>query len=120
MKLIIAGSRTITDYTLIKNGYQASGFKATEIVSGTARGPDQLGEQLAKALGIPVKRFPADWDGLGKKAGYVRNAQMADYADGLLAFYDGVSRGTMHMIELAKKKKLSLLVYTPQGGRWYT
>lgn len=84
------------------------------IVSGVARGADRLGEQYAKIAGYEVSRFPADWDGLGKRAGYVRNAEMAKYAmaDGnygvLIAFWDGKSKGTKHMIDLAEKNGLEV------------
>ncbi len=58
---------------------------------------------------MPIERYPADWDKHGKPAGYIRNAEMADKAEALLALWDGQSRGTLHMINLAKKK--GLLVY---------
>ncbi len=118
MKLIIAGSRGINDYNIVKHCYLESGLQATEIISGTARGVDRLGEQLANEFNIPIKRFPADWDGLGKKAGYVRNQQMVEYADGLLALWDGESKGTLHCINAAKAKQLVIAVYTPEGMFW--
>lgn len=118
MKLIIAGSRSIIDYDVIKRGYLDSGIHASEIVSGAARGVDRLGERLAVELSIPCYRFPADWNGLGKKAGYVRNVQMAEYAEGLLAYWDGESKGTKHMLDIAKQKDLWIMVYTTEGMRW--
>lgn len=81
-----------------------------EIVSGTARGADQLGERYAFEHGFPVKHFPADWDQHGKSAGYIRNAQMAEYADAAVIFWDGMSRGSKHMIDLAKAKGLRVRV----------
>lgn len=84
------------------------------IISGAARGADQLGEQYAKIVGYEVSRFPADWDGLGKMAGYVRNAEMAKYAIAdenygvLIVFWDGKSKGTKHMIDLAEKNGLDV------------
>lgn len=81
-----------------------------EIVSGTARGADQLGERYAFERGLPVKQFPADWDQHGKSAGYIRNAQMAEYADAAVIFWDGTSRGSKHMIDLAKAKGLRVRV----------
>jgi hypothetical protein len=71
-----------------------------EVVSGCARGADQLGERWADERGYPVKRFPADWHKHGKRAGYLRNEEMAGYATHLVAFWDGRSRGTKHMIDL--------------------
>lgn len=107
MKVIIAGSRGITEYEPFAEELDSlvedEAMSITEVVSGTARGVDQMGERWAKERGIPVKRFPADWERYGKSAGYRRNEQMALYADGLIAFWDGESRGTKHMIDLAKE-----------------
>ena len=110
MKVIVAGSRTIADIAIIAQAIEESGFDVSEVVSGTARGVDILGEEWAKSKGIPVKRFPADWNGLGKRAGFVRNAEMADYAEALVAVWDGKSRGTANMIQVARKKGLKVYV----------
>ena len=118
LKVIIAGSRDFNDYELLRermdyfitglNGWD--GMDNMEIVSGTARGADTLGELYASHNQIPVARFPADWRKYGKSAGYKRNAQMAEYADVLVAFWDGESRGTKHMIDLAYEDGLSVHV----------
>ena len=71
-----------------------------------ARGIDQMGKLWADARKIPVKEFPADWDGLGKKAGVLRNEEMAKYAKCLIAFWDYESSGTNDMIQRAKKHGL--------------
>jgi hypothetical protein len=84
--------------------------KDVEIVSGTAAGADTLGERYAQEKGYEVKKFPAQWDLYGKSAGYKRNQQMAEYADGLIAFWDGKSRGTKHMIDIATNKGLKVRV----------
>lgn len=110
MKTIIAGSREITDFNLVEDAVKQSGFELTEVVSGTARGVDRLGEQWAEKHGVPVKRFPADWDKYGKAAGHIRNAEMADYANALVALWDGQSRGTKNMINTARKKGLTVYV----------
>lgn len=88
-------------------------MQITEVVSGTARGPDTVGAQWAvdQEPPIPVKEFPANWNTHGKKAGYLRNKEMADYADALLAIWDGKSKGTKHMIDLASKAGLDVWVY---------
>lgn len=104
VKLVIAGSRGIEDFDLVEQSYKESGFKVIEIVSGTANGVDKLGEKLAVKLKLPVAYFPADWDGLGKRAGFVRNEAMADYADAGLIIWDGVSKGTEHMQEALKRR----------------
>ena len=80
-------------------------------MSGTARGVDRFGEQWAIENNVAIKPFPADWDTYGKRAGYLRNTQMAEYADALIAVWDGESRGTKHMIDEAKKESLEYFIY---------
>jgi len=111
MKVIIAGSRSITDVNIVRRAVKLSGFEITEVVSGTARGVDRLGEQIAHELNIPVKRFPANWEKYGRRAGFLRNQEMAHYADALIAVWDGVSRGTKHMIEYARSCGLQVYVH---------
>ena len=100
----------------ILSGHVKEDIKNMEIVSGTAKGADKLGESFASQYKIHVKRFPADWDAYGKSAGYIRNEQMAKYAMNdnnygvLIAFWDGKSRGTKHMIDLANKHGLKVYV----------
>lgn len=111
MKTIIAGSRGITNLRVVEKAIEDSGFEITEVVCGGARGVDDLGRKWAgNGNRIPVKMFPANWDAFGKSAGYKRNVQMAEYADALIAIWDGKSRGTMHMINIAKEKKLKVFV----------
>lgn len=101
MRIIIAGSRGITDPTIVDKGMRSLITKLglpTEIVSGGAKGVDELGERWAKQMGIPVKRFDADWDTYRKAAGPKRNRQMAEYADALLLVWDGTSRGSWNML----------------------
>ena len=110
MKVIIAGSRFITNYDLVKQVIKDSGFDITEIVCGAANGVDSLGERYAKEHKIKLSYFYADWKNLGKSAGIKRNEVMALYADALVAVWDGKSPGTKHMISYAKKKKLKVYV----------
>jgi len=116
MKTIIAGSRNINDNKTVQDAMNIAdlpphSIHITEIVSGCARGVDQIGEQLAKFYGIPIKRFPAQWERFGRSAGYKRNAKMAKYADALIAIWDGKSRGTKHMINLATASGLKVYVH---------
>lgn len=109
MKLIIAGSREGFTYEDVLNAFDnLIDSPITEIVSGGARGVDRFGEQLAKTKGIPLVVKPADWNKHGKSAGYIRNKEMAEYADALLALWDGESKGTKHMIDLALKNNLEV------------
>lgn len=110
-KTIIAGSRGIEDPVVVASAVWLSGFEIAEVVSGGCRGVDRMGEQFAEAAGVPVKRFPADWEAHGKAAGPLRNQEMADYADALIAIWDGESRGTKDMIDRATKSGLAIFVY---------
>ena len=130
MRVIIAGSREFNDYNLLVQKcneyfYQLSqegllsndvqtDIANMEIVSGTAKGADKLGERFAEDYNIKIKRLPANWDLYGKSAGYRRNEEMALYAKQdngvLIAFWDGKSKGTKHMIQLANRHELRVFV----------
>jgi hypothetical protein len=102
MKVIIAGGRDFTDWDMFQ-GYMSTlppWVGIDEVVSGGASGADALGEQWAQLHGKPCKVFHAEWDRLGKRAGPIRNAEMSIYGNGLIAFWDGKSKGTQHMIKM--------------------
>jgi hypothetical protein len=105
MKVIIAGSRGITDMALVELAIQQSGFEITEVVCGEARGVDKLGRKWAEKNDIPVKSFPADWERHYGSAGHIRNAQMVRYADAIIIIWDGRSPGTRHVMGVAMRKK---------------
>ena len=111
MKTIIAGSREITDYAVLLQAIKGCPFPITSVVSGCARGVDTLGEQYAQENNLKLYKFPADWSTYGKRAGYIRNAEMADNAEALLAVWDGNSRGTKHMINTAIQKGMEVHIY---------
>lgn len=116
MKLIIAGGRDFNDeFIIYKIMYGIDLNIIDEIVCGDARGADSLGAKWAQLKSIPVKHFPAQWDIYGKAAGFIRNAEMGDYGDMLIAFWNGISKGTKHMIQTMKRKKKPYLVYNYQG-----
>lgn len=112
MKVIVAGSRTITDFRMVSAILveKLPKFETDydEIVSGAARGVDTLAVEFAKLWEIPYKTFPANWNKFGKAAGHIRNGEMADYADGLILIWDGLSRGSSDMLNQAKKKGLKI------------
>lgn len=115
MKLIIAGGRDFNDAVLFASVVKRFDLHYDEdvVVSGGARGADLYGEMFARMSGIPVARFPADWAKHGRAAGPIRNAEMAEYADALLAFWDGESRGTKNMIETMRREgKPAYVIYT--------
>lgn len=114
VKIIVAGSRQINDYELISKTLDEHilNKKNTVVISGNAKGPDKLGLRYAKANKMEYEIYEADWDKYGKSAGYKRNLEMASNADELIAFWDGKSKGTEHMIDIAKKEKIKVKIIT--------
>lgn len=112
MKVIIAGGRDFNGYELLKKyvDYYLSSQIEIEIVSGTANGADKLGEYYANENKYLLTQFPADWNKNGKSAGYIRNSEMAKYSDALIAFWNGNSKGTKHMIDIANNLNLKVKV----------
>lgn len=112
MKVIIAGGRDFKDVDLMyseldqffydPNGNHGGVAMDVEIVSGHARGADQMGEMYAAERGYQLKIFPANWDKYGKAAGHIRNKEMGEYADRAVVFWNGKSRGSQDMILLMK------------------
>jgi len=108
MKIIIAGSRDFKPSFKIEEQIDQIISLYLEgrqivIVSGTARGADQYGESYANKRKYRLERYPADWDKYGKKAGYIRNNEMALIADMAIVIWDSKSKGSKHMIEAMKK-----------------
>lgn len=109
MRMIIAGGRDFNDFELLSNTVDDlfhNRLPISTIISGTAKGADTLGAEYAKKNGIYLKEYYPDWQQHGKKAGILRNITMADNAELLLAFWNGESKGTNHMINIALKKSL--------------
>lgn len=133
VKVIIAGSRSITDYNLVETVIKESQFQVGEVVSGKARGVDTLGEQWANGNGIRVEPFPARWDDLNApnarikynkwgpynaNAGHDRNEKMAKYADALILVWDGKSNGSGSMLRLARQYKLNIFSFNTTTGEF--
>jgi len=112
MKIIIAGGRDFDDYEMLCRRVDNILSRQTEIeiVSGRAKGADQLGERYAKERGYIIKMFPADWNTYRKAAGYIRNTEMAEYADALIVFWNYRSKGTEHMINIAREENLLIRI----------
>jgi hypothetical protein len=115
MRVIIAESRTFTDYYQMCKDLAIIFRKhwPDVIISGTAQGADRLGERWAREHGVTLECYPADWDKHGRSAGYRRNELMATIATHCIVFWDGESRGSKHMADLARKNGLHLRVLTP-------
>lgn len=129
MSTIICGSRNVLDSREVVQAMQqamkAWGESITEVVSGGASGPDTIAATLAKAHKIPLKIFPAPWNSndpltgrpYGRRAGIIRNGQMLDYIKtrpnpGVIAIWDGKSRGTQHMITAANNAGVRVHIHT--------
>lgn len=113
MKLAIVGSRTVTPMLRAKVlAYVASLAPSVTVVSGGARGVDTIAVDAARKRGLPTMVIPADWS-LGKGAGFQRNGTIVESSDAVVAFWDGVSRGTEDTIRKAHKAGKLLQVFTP-------
>lgn len=119
-RVIIAGGRDFDDFEFLERTMDNLLSNITddiEVVCGMARGADALGDLYASKKNYSVRYFPAEWEEYGKSAGYKRNEQMAQNADALVAFWDGKSRGTKHMIDIARRYNLKVRVIRyGQGG----
>ena len=112
-RVIIAGSRDFDDYSLIKTKMDSLLRNKDDdvcVVCGEARGADTLGRRYAEERGYQIMSFPANWSEHGKQAGYLRNIEMAENADALVAFWNGESHGTKHMIDTAKRYGLQIRI----------
>jgi hypothetical protein len=110
MRTIIGGSRSIADPSALETAITESGFTISSLCTGNSRGVDELVVEWAKQHGLPIRFFPADWHRYGGRADLIRNEKMATEADACIMIWDGFSRGTAHMIEVAKRANLQLHV----------
>jgi hypothetical protein len=121
MRLAIVGSRDFNDYPLLHTkvvefakAHGVTDSSQLTVLSGRARGADKLGEYFANQYTVELEYYVPDWNGLGKRAGFVRNEQMSDAATHVIAFWDGVSRGTRHMIDYSQRmgKTVEVVYFT--------
>ena len=108
-KVAVIGSRTFNDYFRLKE--KLDQFDIGLIVSGGAKGADKLAELCAKNHTIETLIFKPDWEVYGKRAGYMRNIDIIDSCDLVIAFWDGISAGTNHSIEYARKTNKEVIIY---------
>jgi hypothetical protein len=87
------------------------------VVSGGAAGADRIGARVARELGIAVTEHLPDWNAHGRRAGFVRNAAIVADCDRVVAFWDGVSRGTANTIDQARAAGKPVRVFRPQDRR---
>jgi hypothetical protein len=105
MKIAIIGSRDFNNYKLVIETLESYKSKISLVVSGAAKGADSLGEKWAIDNNIQTLIFPADWEKHGKRAGFIRNEDIIKNCDGVIAFWNGESKGTAHSLSLAEKYK---------------
>lgn len=116
MKLAIIGSRGFNDYDFLKKSVSdflsRNSLVCTHIVSGGAKGADTLASQYAMEHQLEMIVFKPDWKQFGKRAGFIRNTEIIEKADVVIAFWDGISSGTkdaiMKAIELNKRTKIKI------------
>ena len=121
IRLAIVGSRDYPDLEEVRRYLQrvvgkygqARAPHLVTVISGGARGVDTTAAQEARRLGLPVEEIPADWARYGKSAGFRRNHDIIDRATHVVAFWDGVSHGTAHDIDLARQADKPLKVVQP-------
>lgn len=124
LRVIVAGGREFNNFDRlckfcdsVIRGYKTKNTIIT-IISGNAIGTDRMGERYAQLRGYNLKIIPADWFKLGRSAGIIRNKQMAEYAISdnangiLIAFWNGASRGTGNMIQIAESYKMDVFIDT--------
>lgn len=107
MKVAIVGGRDFSRYNLmcsiLNRLIKEKALDITEVICGCAQGADTMGSFWAEENGIKVKLMPANWDKFGRKAGPIRNCEMLQEADGVIAFWNGFSPGTRHMIDISHR-----------------
>ena len=113
MKIAIVGSRDLSVKNLAH--YLPPSDRITEIVSGGARGIDTCAAAYARTANIKLTEFLPDYEKYGRQAPLIRNLQIIEYADCVLAFWDGQSRGTGFVISQCKNRKKPIRVYIPSG-----
>ena len=110
MKVVIVGTRTYPDLEQVRK-YVRDLSPDDIIVSGGAKGVDETAEGEARKIGMEVISVPAEWNKYGKRAGLMRNDIIVGMADCVVAFWDGVSRGTKYTIDKAKEKNVITQVF---------
>jgi len=117
MRLAVVGTRTFERVDLVDAHLDRwrSQHSLLIIVSGGARGADRLAASYAKRHCLELLQFRADWAQHGRRAGAIRNRQIVDNADALVAFWDEVSPGTRITLDMAISKGIPSTVVTPGG-----
>lgn len=121
-RVIVAGGRDFNDYKLMKEKLDWLFFASDEfdavpikIVSGMADGADILAIRYADEREMTKILFPANWNYHRRMAGFLRNEDMLRIATHLVAFWNGQSHGTKHIIDIAREKGIPVWVFNYNG-----
>lgn len=112
MNIAVVGSRVFNNYEFLKTRLMLHFTDGDKVVSGGARGADRLSERFAKEFNYETIIYKPLWDIHGKRAGYLRNEDIVNKSDLVIAFWDGKSKGTKHTIDLTTKDNKPLIIYT--------
>ena len=111
LKYAVIGSREFTDYEYLKSILTC--YKFSSIISGGAKGADCLARRYAIDNNIRLVEFFPDWEKLGKSAGVIRNRQIVEASDVVIAFWNGMSRGTASSIKIARRANKEVFIFWP-------
>ena len=109
-RIAVIGSRTFTDYGVLKKLWDE--YHPFILVSGGAKGADMLAEKYADEKGYEKVIFKPDWKKYGRAAGIKRNQEIINLADEVVGFWNKMSEGTGHSLELARKKGMPVTIVT--------
>jgi predicted Rossmann fold nucleotide-binding protein DprA/Smf involved in DNA uptake len=118
LRVAIVGSRSFGDFARVRRFVAALARRhpGCVVMSGGAPGVDREAAAAARAAGLVVRELPADWARFGRWAGHKRNQELVCNSDIVIAFWDGSSAGTRHVINLARAAMKKVYVYGPEGG----
>jgi hypothetical protein len=111
MRVIIGGSRSISDFAALESAIVESGFQIDRVITGNSTGVDAMVQHWAQKQGIPLSVMPVEWNQYGGRAEQIRNEQIIEVADACILIWDGFSKGTHHLREVVQRRGLKLCVY---------
>jgi predicted Rossmann fold nucleotide-binding protein DprA/Smf involved in DNA uptake len=110
MKIAVVGSRDFANLSEVREYARQLVTDGHSIVTGGARGVDQMAQRASEELGVGAIVFAPDYKSHGKGAPFIRNAQIVAEADRVVAFWDGESAGTLDTIRKAVKAGKTVVI----------